>query len=95
MRRVFEMADDDRLRLGFDTGGTYTDAVIYCPSRGIVASAKALTTRHDLSIGISGAARAVMENAKANPADIGLVSAATAGVAHRLVTASFFVASAP
>ena len=79
------MQDDDRLRLGFDTGGTYTDAVIYCPSRGIVASAKALTTRHDLSIGISGAARAVLEKAEADPKDIGLVSMSTTLATNALV----------
>jgi N-methylhydantoinase A/oxoprolinase/acetone carboxylase beta subunit len=43
------------LRLGFDTGGTYTDAVLYDPERGVVASAKALTTKHDLAIGLGGA----------------------------------------
>lgn len=78
-------SDDDRLRLGFDTGGTYTDAVLYSPARGIVASAKALTTRHDLSIGISGAARAVLEMAGANPADIGLVSMSTTLATNALV----------
>ena len=36
--------------LGIDTGGTYTDAVIF-DSR-VLASAKALTRRHDLSLGI-------------------------------------------
>jgi len=39
--------------IGIDTGGTYTDAVIYDFSeKRLVASAKALTTRADLSIGI-------------------------------------------
>ena len=41
--------------LGFDTGGTYTDAVIMDMSDGfIVCSSKSLTTRNDLSIGIEG-----------------------------------------
>ncbi|MGB8819491.1 MAG: hydantoinase/oxoprolinase family protein [Rhizobiaceae bacterium] len=79
------MADDDRLRLGFDTGGTYTDAVLFCPARGIVASAKALTTRHDLSIGISAAARSVFAVAKVNPADIALVSMSTTLATNALV----------
>ena len=39
--------------LGFDTGGTYTDAVLMDLSNGdVLAKAKALTTRDDLSIGI-------------------------------------------
>ncbi|MBW8320591.1 MAG: hypothetical protein K0M47_14900, partial [Rhizobium sp.] len=39
--------------LGIDTGGTYTDAVLYSETQGILAKAKALTTRHDLAIGIA------------------------------------------
>ena len=38
--------------LGIDTGGTYTDAVLLDGDRRVVASAKALTTRHDLTGGI-------------------------------------------
>ena len=41
--------------LGIDTGGTFTDAVLLDARRQVVASAKALTTRFDLSIGIGGA----------------------------------------
>lgn len=41
--------------LGFDTGGTYTDAVIYDEDAGVLASAKALTTKADLSIGLGKA----------------------------------------
>ena len=76
---------DNRLRLGFDTGGTYTDAVLYSPAQGIVASAKALTTRHDLSIGITGAATAVIAKANIQPSDIGLVSMSTTLATNALV----------
>ncbi|MGL4491156.1 MAG: hydantoinase/oxoprolinase N-terminal domain-containing protein [Rhizobiaceae bacterium] len=76
---------DNRLRLGFDTGGTYTDAVLYSPARGVVATAKALTTRHDLSIGISGAASAVIAKANIQPSDIGLVSMSTTLATNALV----------
>jgi N-methylhydantoinase A/oxoprolinase/acetone carboxylase beta subunit len=42
------------LGLGIDTGGTYTDAVIIDLEKGkVLAKAKSLTTRHDLSEGIS------------------------------------------
>ena len=48
------------LALGIDTGGTYTDAVLVDHERGLVlAGAKALTTRHDLALGIEGAIRQV------------------------------------
>ena len=41
------------MRLGIDTGGTFTDAVLYDSERGtVVKSAKSLTTHHDLVIGI-------------------------------------------
>jgi N-methylhydantoinase A/oxoprolinase/acetone carboxylase beta subunit len=39
--------------LGIDTGGTYTDAVLVDHATGdVLAAVKALTTRHDLSVGI-------------------------------------------
>ena len=41
--------------LGFDTGGTYTDAVIYDEDKGVLGSAKSLTTKADLSIGLGKA----------------------------------------
>lgn len=42
-----------KLGIGIDTGGTYTDAVIYnFEAQAILGSAKALTTKEDLTIGI-------------------------------------------
>ncbi len=46
--------------LGIDTGGTYTDAVLLDTNRGPLDTAKALTTRHDLTIGIAAAVDAVL-----------------------------------
>ncbi len=44
------------LGLGIDTGGTYTDAIILnMDTGGVLSKAKALTTRGDLSVGISTA----------------------------------------
>lgn len=45
----------DRYRLGIDTGGTFTDAVLLDAARQVVASAKCLTTRFDLAQGIGEA----------------------------------------
>ncbi|EPJ49847.1 MAG: hypothetical protein OFPI_22180 [Osedax symbiont Rs2] len=42
-------------RLGIDTGGTYTDAVLVDEQQQVVASFKSLTTREDLSVGIGRA----------------------------------------
>ncbi|NTW72339.1 MAG: hydantoinase/oxoprolinase family protein, partial [Eubacteriaceae bacterium] len=42
-----------RIGIGIDTGGTYTDAVLYdFDTKSILYSAKALTTKEDLSVGI-------------------------------------------
>ncbi|MBO6724861.1 MAG: hydantoinase/oxoprolinase family protein [Rhizobiaceae bacterium] len=76
------------LMLGIDTGGTYTDAVLFregAAGGGVVAKAKALTTRHDLALGIAGAVDAVLESAAANPADIALVSMSTTLATNAIV----------
>ena len=53
-----------KLGIGIDTGGTYTDAVMYdFTEKKVVAAAKALTTRQDLSIGILEALVQLPENA--------------------------------
>ena len=45
-----------KIGVGIDTGGTYTDAVVYdFVMKKILGSAKALTTKEDLSIGILNA----------------------------------------
>ena len=48
--------------IGVDTGGTYTDAVLFDADRGVVCSAKALTTRHDLAVGIGEAISSVLQS---------------------------------
>ena len=45
-----------RYIIGIDTGGTYTDAMILdAQSRDVLATAKAVTTRGDLVIGVNNA----------------------------------------
>ncbi|MFM8700138.1 MAG: hydantoinase/oxoprolinase N-terminal domain-containing protein [Hyphomicrobiales bacterium] len=73
------------LLLGIDTGGTYTDAVLFDDSVGIVAKAKALTTRHDLAIGISSAVDRVLTQSGKAPALIELVSISTTLATNALV----------
>ncbi len=64
--------------IGIDTGGTYTDAVIIdLAARRVLASAKALTTRGDLAVGVAEALGAVL-NASG---DAGRIAAGTAHVA--------------
>ncbi|MGN6303323.1 MAG: hydantoinase/oxoprolinase N-terminal domain-containing protein, partial [Mesorhizobium sp.] len=77
------------LFLGIDTGGTYTDAVLWSEGGGekgtVLAKAKALTTRHDLAVGISGAVDAVLAKAACDPAAIKLVSMSTTLATNALV----------
>ena len=65
--------------LGIDTGGTYTDAVLVDHATGeVLAGAKSLTTRHDLSIGISEAMAAVFAAERSlSPEDVDLVALST------------------
>ncbi|MGB6116785.1 MAG: hydantoinase/oxoprolinase family protein, partial [Mesorhizobium sp.] len=75
----------DPIFLGIDTGGTYTDAVLWSQQAGVVAKAKSLTTRHDLSVGISGAVDAVMASAAISPGTIRLASMSTTLATNALV----------
>ncbi len=72
--------------LGVDTGGTYTDAVILDEAADrVVASAKALTTRPDLSRGVGGAIDAAIAASGVAAADIAMVSLSTTLATNALV----------
>ncbi len=72
-----------RVLLGVDTGGTYTDAVALSAGSGeVIASAKALTTRADLAIGIS---RAIGALEGIEPSDIALVCLSTTLATNAIV----------
>ena len=73
------------LLLGVDTGGTYTDAVLIRDERDVIASAKSLTTRHDLAEGIGKAIAAVLEQSGADVGQIGLASLSTTLATNALV----------
>jgi N-methylhydantoinase A/oxoprolinase/acetone carboxylase beta subunit len=73
------------LALGVDTGGTYTDAVLIRHERDVIASAKALTTRHDLAEGIGNAVQAVLRHSGVVPAEIGLAALSTTLATNALV----------
>ncbi|MEP2641012.1 hydantoinase/oxoprolinase family protein [Roseobacter sp.] len=71
--------------LGVDTGGTYTDAVLMQDEDKVIASAKALTTREDLAIGVGTAVRAVLQAGGVAPGDIALASLSTTLATNALV----------
>ncbi len=72
--------------LGVDTGGTYTDAAIVDDvSDSVVGSAKALTMRSDLTLGIGEAIDAALSTAGILVDDIALVSLSTTLATNALV----------
>jgi len=74
--------------IGIDTGGTYTDAVIVnTQTHDTLASAKALTTRGELEIGVSNALGAVMQASgdQFSGQEIDLVSLSTTLATNALV----------
>ena len=72
--------------LGIDTGGTYTDAVLLDDDTNtIVARAKALTTRPDLSQGIGAAMDEVLRLSTIEPADVAMVSLSTTLATNALI----------
>jgi len=74
--------------IGIDTGGTYTDAVIIdAQSHEIIATAKALTTRGNLEIGVANALKAVVAESASRliTSQISLVSLSTTLATNALV----------
>jgi N-methylhydantoinase A/oxoprolinase/acetone carboxylase beta subunit len=79
------------LWLGLDTGGTFTDAVLFEDGRGVIASAKALTTSWNLAIGIGKAIVAVLDLLPAGSSrqDVSLVSVSTTLATNAVVENRF------
>lgn len=73
------------LLLGVDTGGTYTDAVLIRDEKEVIASAKSLTTRADLAIGVGGAIRAVLEQSGCHAAEVSMAALSTTLATNALV----------
>ncbi len=82
--------DSPELWIGLDTGGTYTDAIALEGGRRVIASAKALTTHWDLSVGGGAALRSVLgalpEGARRQ---VSLVSASTTLATNAVVENRF------
>ncbi|RBW54158.1 hydantoinase/oxoprolinase N-terminal domain-containing protein [Ruegeria sp. A3M17] len=73
------------LALGVDTGGTYTDAVLIRDEKEVIASAKSLTTRSDLAIGVGQAISAVLDQAQVSPDQVSMASLSTTLATNALV----------
>ena len=78
------------LWIGLDTGGTYTDAIALEGGQRVIASAKALTTHWDLSVGLGEAVRAVLKALpEGAPGHISLVSVSTTLATNAVVENRF------
>jgi len=75
--------------IGLDTGGTYTDAVALDGQRRVIATAKALTTHWDLSLGLGEALRAVLARLGARRDRVTLVSVSTTLATNAVVEGRF------
>ena len=72
--------------LGVDTGGTYTDAVILDEATDrVIGTAKSLTTRLDLALGIGRAVDAALMDAGVAAGEVALVSLSTTLATNALV----------
>ena len=60
------------LVLGIDTVGTVTDTVLLRKETDVIASAKLLTTRHDLAFGTGKAVQDVLSQREIAPLDIAM-----------------------
>ena len=75
-RRGEERGEHD-LSFGDRYRGTYTDAVILREESEVIASAKSLTTREDLALGIGSAVQSVLNASALSPAQISMASLPT------------------
>lgn len=83
-------ASEGELWIGLDTGGTYTDAVALDGGQRVIASAKALTTHWDLSVGLGAALRSVLsELPQGAQQRISLVSVSTTLATNAVVENRF------
>ncbi len=82
------MVDTKSFLIGIDTGGTYTDAVVInAATHTVIAAAKALTTKGDLSIGVIEAMRAAIAQAGADfsASEVGIVAVSTTLATNAIV----------
>lgn len=73
------------LRLGIDTGGTFTDAVLLDTSQGILATSKALTTYNNLFTGINHAVCKLLDKHPGHAQAISLVGLSTTLATNAMV----------
>ncbi len=72
--------------IGIDTGGTYTDAVLYdFTTQHIIATVKEPTTHHDVSIAVSAALKQLLSSAEVPAVEIELLAVSTTLATNAIV----------
>ena len=80
------MSGNGQFKIGIDTGGTYADAVVYCPTtETVVAKAKVPTTHGDLDICLTDALTEILASGAVPSEHICLVSVSTTLATNALV----------
>ena len=80
------MQDTGQFTIGIDTGGTYTDAVVYCRAKEeVVAKAKVPTTHDDLSRCVIEALSEIFTSSAIPSSDVCLLSVSTTLATNALV----------
>lgn len=74
---------EERLRIGFDVGGTFTDGVLM-KGKEVLAKAKSLTTE-DVTAGIVDALDILLERAKIDPGKVSMVSLGTTHTTNAII----------
>lgn len=74
------------IALGIDTGGTYTDAALVDLASGdVLSAAKALTTYHDLTVGIGEAVAKALDHGGCRPDQVAMVGLSTTLATNAIV----------
>ncbi|MFQ6033964.1 MAG: hydantoinase/oxoprolinase N-terminal domain-containing protein, partial [Candidatus Bipolaricaulia bacterium] len=73
----------EKLRIGFDVGGTFTDGVLM-KGEEVLAKAKSLTTE-DVTTGIIDALDALLERTEIDPSAVGMVSLGTTHTTNAII----------
>jgi N-methylhydantoinase A/oxoprolinase/acetone carboxylase beta subunit len=86
-----QMPSQAQIWIGLDTGGTFTDAIALDAERRVIASAKALTSHWDLSVGLAQAFAAVLAQLPAGThrEQVGLVCVSTTLATNAVVENRF------
>ena len=80
------MPGNGQFKIGIDTGGTYTDAVVYCPTtETVVAKTKVPTTHGDLGVCVTNALTDALDTGAVHSDDICLISVSTTLATNALV----------